>query len=261
MDRHRCRLDGYRVLLFPMRHLLPALRRAIRLHRRGACKVRLFSVLVPVLPVAGHRQRGGGHFGSGLHDVVHALAGKRRHSFILWNGRPALADHRGEFRRPWHHWQDWCGYGVGGDHSRSGLEHHRLVLVQTRADHRRLEPEPTAYIRGHQQSDSPHALGVSRHGVGSPGLRCGGKPQAHRTAGLSVRYIGRSGGLCAIDDGHSGHYSQRRTGQLVSAFRARLCAHVQSPGRQHHHGARGNGLCRLAAGLAVHVGANGQGDR
>ena len=114
MDRHRCRLHGHRVLLFPVRHLLPALWRAIRLHRRGACKVRLFSVLLPVLPVAGHRQRGGGHFGSGLHDVVHALAGKRRHSLIRWNGRPALADHRGEFRRPRHHRQDWCGYGVGG---------------------------------------------------------------------------------------------------------------------------------------------------
>ena len=84
--------------------------------------------------------------------------------------------------------------------------------------------------------------------------------QAHRTAGLPVRHAGCGSGLRAVDDRHSGDHSQCRTGQLIGALRARLCANVQPHGRQHHHGAGGDGLCRLAAGLAVHPGANGQDD-
>ncbi len=96
-----------------------------------------FSVLLPVLPVAGHCQRGGGDLCGGIHDIVHALAGKRRHSFIrlgqsACSGSTTVANFGGRASPA-----GLVRLRCGGDHSCSGLEHHRLVLVQTRSDHRR----------------------------------------------------------------------------------------------------------------------------
>jgi hypothetical protein len=100
MARHRRRLHGHRLLLFPVRHLLSALGRAVGLHRRGSCQIGLLPLFVSVFSLPGHRQCGRRHFCGGLHDSVRALARQWRHSPVHRYGRPALAHHRGQLRRP-----------------------------------------------------------------------------------------------------------------------------------------------------------------
>ncbi|MNJ31794.1 hypothetical protein D3C77_264420 [compost metagenome] len=244
-----------------MRGVLFALRRLVGLYRRGPCQVGILSLLLPVLPVAGDRQCRRGHFRRGLHDCVPALVGQRCDGAVHWHGRAHLVDHRRQFRWPGDYRQDRSDHGLGRDHSGRRFKRDRLVLVRPRGLHSSLEPQPAAHLGGYRQDHSPDPVGVSGHGIGGSGFRCGGKPQAQRTPRLPVRHPGCSRRLCAVDHGYPGHRAQSGAGQCLGAVCPGLREDIQPGGGQHHHGAGGNGLCRLAVGLAVHPGPNSENDR
>ena len=82
--------------------------------------------------------------------------------------------------------------------------------------------------------------------------RRGREPEAERAAGLPVRDARRRGRLHPLDHGDPGDRAQRGAGEFDRSLRSGLRQDVQSDRRVDHHGARGDGLPRLAARLAVH---------
>ena len=139
------------------------------------------------------------------------------------------------------------------------LSHHRLVLVQQRRPSRAAwNPQGLSLGAGHGLEHLAHAVGVPRHGVGGAELRRGREPEAQRAARLHVRHARRGRDLHPVDDRDPGHRAERRARGLDRPVRARVRADVQPDRRLHRHGARGAGLPRLAARLAVHDRADRQ---
>ncbi len=136
-------LDGPRLRLRAGGHIQPATRRPGGLRRRRLRQGRLLPGLLPVLPVAGHRQRRDRHLRSRLSRDV--LPGNVRDAdrHLHERDRAAVADHRRQLRRPRRHRKDRLHHRLGRHHPGGCVVVHRLVLVQLGNLCRRLESAGT----------------------------------------------------------------------------------------------------------------------
>ena len=216
-------------------------------------KVGLLPLLVPVLPVAGYRQRRHRHFGGRLHDALLALAGHRCHSVVRRHGRADLVDHRRQLRRPGHHRQDRRVHCVGRDHSGGGpvligwFWFKPDVLAAAWNPTTCRFPKPSAkhpltlwaFLGMESAAQATDAVENPKRNVP---LAC-----LFGTLGAAVIYILSTTVIQGI-------VPNAELAKSIGALRVGLRPDVQPDGRQYHHGAGGDRLCRLAAGLAVHPG-------